>query len=266
MNNKAIAVLSAILALALILSVKAAFLEGQGDRERQGKAEEAAEPGQAGKTEAGDAREKEVILKDYENIYYLAGNLPEFREQLAAFLERGGHSGNPVTVTALSKYEDQQGEEMGKARFYFQADDGTVVSAVYDKGTGNFAFSECTEEIANIEDYGGRAQERAGSLNEPEYGTEGTLELDLGFPAITDNEGQLAAVEPDQEGLARKVLAFLESVQEERRNLSVLSAEETGRGYEAVLLFENPRMDGKYISVSYSRESRAYQVRFSDGE
>lgn len=167
----------------------------------------------------------------------------------------------------MGKYKDDPGNMKGPAEFYLQADDGknSVIKAVYDKEKGKFSFSMYDGVIENIEDYGGiPAKNKAKQEAEPEYSAEGLEEIDFGMPVVTDNEGQLAEVETDLEGLAKQLRDFLAGSGEERRFMSVLHAAPSRNGYEAALIFENPRADGKYISVTYDGESAAYHIEFQE--
>lgn len=210
---------------------------------------------------------KRFALQNAGNCFYLT-DIESFREKLSDFFAENGLE--PSVVNVLGKYEDDQSSESGKARFYLQLDDGTLVYADYNKDTNQFSFSEAEEEIENIEDYGGMSREelqgKKERKEEPEYETQGLEELDFGDVQITDNEGQLAEVEPDEEQLKAEMLTFLEGKNEERRNISVLFAQKTDAGYEAAFLFENPRADGCYIWVTYEKQTGLYQMEFKEEE
>ncbi len=213
--------------------------------------------------EDGDARQYK--FENLENIYYLPDDKEEFEKEAGEFLRENGIE--PGKVNALGKYKDDPGNMKGPAEFYLQADDGknSVIKAVYDKEKGKFSFSMYDGVIENIEDYGGiPAKNKAKQEAEPEYSAEGLEEIDFGMPVVTDNEGQLAEVETDLEGLAKQLRDFLAGSGEERRFMSVLHAAASRNGYEAALIFENPRADGKYISVTYDGESAAYHIEFQE--
>lgn len=257
MKRKTMILLVIVLILAVILSVRI-FSKKEDKAEQTQKEVEEIEK---------DLKDQEIDeegfeLKEAGNIYYLTGNVAAFRDKLSAFLK--SHGIHADTVTALSKFEDDPASETGNAKFYLQTDSGILIDVNYDKGTDQFTFSESEEEIENIEDYGGIPQKQEQKTQEPEYATQGLEEMDFGAVKVTDNEGQLSEVEDDKEKLERQILVFLTAEQEERRNLSVLSADRTEKGYEAALLFENPRSDGKYVWVVYNEESGLYRMELRE--
>lgn len=261
MNKKMLAALAAILLFALAAVAGILHFGMRDDRPEEKKP--AQEAGERQRDVGG--KEDRIQFQNLENIYYLSEEQDGFKKQAADFLEENGIEAEKLN--ALEKYKDNPADGEEPAEFYMQADDegGTIIKVSYDKGKDEYSFSLYDGVIENIEDYGGvpakKDEERAP---EPEYETQGLEEMDFGFPAITDNEGQLAEVETDMDRLSGQVLKFLASHSEERRNLSVLYAAPVPTGYEAAILFENPRKDGKYLSVYYDAASSSYRIEFQE--
>lgn len=207
-----------------------------------------------------DTREAEMettspscAFRSLGNIYYL---LPEeeddFKERVKDCLKENGMEAD--TVTALGKAEDDKVSPKGTARFYLQLDDPdrSLLEVIYEKESGTFSITPYDGTIENIEDYGGVLQEKTEvTKEEPEYSMEGTETIDLGFPQITDPEGEFSQVS-DLKMLQNNLLLFLNENLEERRNLYVSSFEKTATGYDVVLEFETSRIDGQSIEVKYS--------------
>lgn len=260
MNKKRMAMLAVALffCLAALCGILFAGRQKEKPEKKPLAYEEEKKPGE-------DENARQYKFENLENIYYLSDEKEEFEKEAGEFLRENGIK--PGKVNALGKYKDDPRNMKNPAEFYLQADDGqnSVVKAVYDKEMGKFSFSMYDGVIENIEDYGGiPVKSKAQSPAEPEYSAEGLEEIDFGIPVITDNEGQLAEVETDLEGLVKQLQDFLAGSGEERRILSVLHAAPSGNGYEAALIFENPRADGKYISVTCDGTSDAYQIEFQE--
>lgn len=201
-------------------------------------------------------------FRELGNLYYLTEDEEDFREKISAFIV--SENLNASTVTALSKFKDTKEDLSGKACFYLQIDDEerTVIEAEYDKKTAEYSFRIFEEEIPNIEDYGGEKrglpEEETCAFADPEYVNEWEEEVDLGNPAVEDPEKKLAEVEKQEEQFYQKLLEFLKQEKEDRRNLTVIKAVRTEKGYEAELSFEHARVDEKNIKVMYNRDENQY--------
>lgn len=260
MKKKRYALLIILLALILAGVAGVVYLGYKNGKEQPQETEEPEE-------EQGEEITGETDFRDLGNIYYLPEDTAEFENQVSGFLRQSGISASQVR--ALTKFEDDRENPSGTAVFYLQADDEkrTVIQVQYDKGREEFSFSIPEQTLENPEDYGGEEkpeQTPEDVRDEPEYSTQGTEEIDLGDPRITDSDESLEAVGADLEALSGELLNFLLAEEEERRNVIVLSADgtETG-GYVVEFLFENPRTDGKYIEAVYDPVS-GYQIAWKE--
>lgn len=261
MKKKMVGFLFGILVLSVTLFMGVVFVSDRASQKakRQEKIEEG--------SEEPEEETKQYKFENLGNIYYLPEDDSGFKKQVADFLKENHMAAD--TVNVLGKYQDDPKDGNGIAEFYLQLNDKekTILKAAYDKGKDQFFLSKYDKEIENIEDYGGVAKkEEDAAISEPEYSVQGTEDMDFGLPVITDNEEQLVGVESNFGILQSQMLQFLQDNQEERRNISVLYAEQTEGGYEAAFVFENPRKDGKYIQVSYDVLTASYQFQLSGEE
>ena len=127
-------------------------------------------------------------------------------------------------------------------------DESSLIAASFTKSTGSYSFEKYkrNEDIFAYEKE--TIEEENIDYEIPE--SSDTVELPKSPVHIKDPEKQLKGI-ADKKELKKELKSFLISEGEGRRNLYVESVVETENGYEANLVFEIVRCDGRNVEVTY---------------
>ena len=184
-------------------------------------------------------------------LYRLDDNKrPEFKKQFENYLTKEKISANSVQVLVRHEEHDKQPEK--PAVFYMQTNDRkhTVFKVLFDKKKKTFSFEKIDKPFENIMDYGGMMQGDATETEDGGADSEGLDGLSDTDVKIEDQDDALASL-ADINQVQVETKKYLQSIEEDRRNLYVVSAGKTKRGWEAELDFENVRSDLKKLYVVY---------------
>lgn len=182
-------------------------------------------------------------------LYYLDPDAEQtFKERLTAFVETAQIKAGSARV--LEDHVDDRDEEKEPAIFYLMLDDeeGTIIQVSFDKTSGRYGFavSGPSGEPVAFDAEGreaGRTEHEIPESSEDEDVKEVLV-------TITDLDGDLGRV-ANMEDLKAALTEYLRSIDEGRRDFIVSSVGTTEKGYEAVLIFETVRHDGRNVEVRY---------------
>ena len=190
----------------------------------------------------------------YYNLVYLYrlddNKRPEFKKQFEHYLTKEKITANSVWV--LVRHEEHENQPEKPAVFYMQTNDRqhTVFKVLFDKKKKTFSIEKMDKPFENIMDYGGMMQGDATETEDGGADSEGLDGLSDTDVKIEDQDDALASL-ADINQVQVETKKYLQSIEEDRRNLYVVSAGKTKRGWEAELDFENVRSDLKKLYVVY---------------
>lgn len=194
-----------------------------------------------------EARDEDCIkVHGTGHLYYLDPEGDQsFERRLTHFVADEGIKAGSAEV--MDYCIDERDKEKEPAQFFLVLDDrqATIVRVYFEKATGNYRFNLYDGSLPDDEEAGSHQ-----STEPEEEIPESTEDAPKSRLTITDPDGELKAVAKMKE-LKKNLRRFLRSEKEGRRNFYVSSVTVTEDGYQALLIFETVRQDGRNIEIMF---------------
>lgn len=257
MINKKRIILITGAAVVLIGAIAASYLstkesgkeEDKPQSEKSYEREEKKKYGEDRSLQKEEKQKNDIKVYDLDSIYYL------FPETAQDFKKRLNHFLNKEDIQATEAYvlefhSNQRDHLEEPAVFYLKLNDdkNSVVAVSFVKSTGDYSFAKYKGNENSLAYEKETLAEEDIDYEIPE--SSNTVHLPKNPVHIKDPEKQLKGI-ADKKELKKELKSFLISEGEGRRNLYVESVVETKNGYEANLVFEIVRCDGRNVEVTY---------------
>lgn len=208
-------------------------------------------------------KEKEITYENIDGLYFLNDDGVEaYKDQVESWLVKEGIRAEKIKVYGKVLETDQTFTSF------------LIVSSGADRNNVQVICRDDDFEIAFVDELPKLGKEEEGEEPEVEVEEERVLADESYDPGLADAEVEAGMItvtgdaafpaKLDKDRFIREVTEFLEYKEEYRRALTLQDVEETERKIVLSLTFDTPRIDGKWLQVTWNFKRQEYSIGLLD--
>lgn len=213
--------------------------------------------------EVKKTKEKEITYENIDGLYFLNDEGTEsFKDQVESWLMKEGIRAEKIRVYGKVLEADQTFTSF------------LIVSSGADRNNVQVICRDDDFEISFVDELPELGEEEEGEVPEVDLEEERALADESYDPDLADAEVEAGMItvtgdaafpaQLDKERFIREVTEFLENKEEYRRALTLQDVEETERKIVLNLTFDTPRLDGKWLQVTWNFKRQEYSIGLLD--